>query len=140
MDQDVLKIRAAEVSESLKRFLQSSSAALIEEQLEQNIRLSESMRSNSVRLDKKQAERDSQVLADVAAKNTSIRADVLRFGKDQASAQAQALEAATSQILATIRAELSDQHKAITEEIAVAVRSNFEILMAEIKGLEGSGS
>ena len=135
MDQDVLKLRAAEVADSLKRFLQSSSAALIEEHLEQNVRLAESMRSNSDRLDKSQAERDSQLLADIAAKNTSIREDVVRFGKDQASAHTQALEAATTQILATIRAELSDQHKAITEEIAVAVRSNFEILMAEIKGL-----
>ena len=137
MDQDVLKLRAAEVAETLKRWLQSSSAALIEEQVEQNVRLTESMRSNSERLDKSQAERDSQLLADVAAKNTSIREDVMRFGKEHSAAHSQSLEAATSQIMATIRAELSDQHKAITEEIALAVRSNFEILMAEIQGISG---
>ena len=130
----MLKIRAAEVGETLKRFLQSSSKALIEDQVEQNIRLEESIRSNSVRLDKHQAERDSSLLADVAAKNTSIREDVVHFGREQSSAHAKALEAATVQIMATIRAEMSDQHKAITEEIAAAVRSNFEILMAEIKG------
>ena len=134
MDQNVLKIRATEVAETLKRFLQSSSKALIEDQLEQNIRLEESIRSNSVRLDKHQAERDSSLLSEVAGKNTSIREDVMRFGTEHSAAQGQALEASVTQILATIRAEMADQHKAITEEIAAAVRSNFEILMAEIKG------
>ena len=134
MDQNVLKLRATEVGETLKRFLQSFSKALIEDQLEQNIRLEESIRSNSVRLDKHQAERDSSLLAEVAGKNTSIREDVMRFGAEHSAAQGQALEASVTQILATIRAEMSDQHKAITEEIAAAVRSNFEILMAEIKG------
>ena len=134
MDQNVLKIRAAEVGEDLKRFLQSASKALIEDQVEQNIRLEESIRSNSVRLDKHQAERDSSLLADIAEKNTSVREDVQRFGKEQASAHAQALVAVTAQILATIRTEQADLHGQITEEIAAAVRSNFEILMAEIRG------
>ena len=58
----------------------------------------------------------------------------MRFGTEHSAAQGQALEAAVTQILATIRAEMADQHKAITEEIAAAVRSNFEILMAEIRG------
>ena len=134
MDQNVLKIRAAEVGEDLKRFLQSASKALIEDQVEQNIRLEESIRSNSVRLDTHQAERDSSLLADIAEKNTSVREDVQRFGKEQASAHAQALVAVTAQILATIRTEQADLHGQITEEIAAAVRSNFEILMAEIRG------
>ena len=135
MDQNVLKIRATEVAETLKRFLQS----VLQSPHRGSVRAEHPAGRiyplpNSVRLDKHQAERDSSLLAEVAGKNTSIREDVMRFGTEHSAAQGQALEASVTQILATIRAEMSDQHKAITEEIAAAVRSNFEILMAEIKG------
>ena len=137
MDQNVLKIRAAEVAESLRSFLQAAAGSLAEDQEEQAIRLEASLRSTEASLDKRQSERDSQVLADVASKNQCIREDVKHFGAERDTAQASLLEGAVDHAMATIRSEMADQHKEITEEIAAAVRSNFEILMAEIRGVGG---
>ena len=137
MDQNVLKIRAAEVAESLRSFLQAAAGSLAEDQEEQSIRLEASLRSTEASLDKRQSDRDSQVLSEVAAKNKAVRDDVERFGKETSDAMLKQIDATASEIYATIRAERAALHGRITEEIAVAVRANYEILKAEIQSRGG---
>ena len=136
MDRASLKQRAQDVSATLSAFLQHISDAVADEQEEQNVRLTEQLRSNSEGLDSRQSSRDSQVISDVAAKTKALREDVKRFGAERDEATAKSISAAVDQLAATLREEQVAQRGEITEEIAAAVRSNFETLEAMIRGLK----
>ena len=77
-----------------------------------------------------------QVISDVAAKTKALRDDVQRFGVERDEAAAKSLTAAVDQLGATLREEQVVQRREITEEIAAAVRSNFEALEAMIRGIK----
>ena len=94
------------------------------------------MRANSESLDKRQSARDSQVISDVAAKTKALQDDVQRFGVERDEATGKSIGAAFSQAMATLREEQVVHRRAITEEIAAAVRSNFEALEAMIRGVK----
>ena len=106
---------------------------LADEQEEQNVRLAEHLRvATADKLDKHQSARDSQVISDVAAKTKALHDDVQRFGAERDDAIALSITAAVDQLAATLREEQRIHRREITEEIAVAVRSNFEALEAMI--------
>ena len=136
MDRVTLKARAKDVSATLSAFLQAQADAVADEQEEQNVRLAEQLRVNSDKLDKHQSARDSQVISDVAAKTKALHDDVNRFGAERDDAIALSITAAVDQLAATLREEQRIHRREITEEIAVAVRSNFEALEALIQGIK----
>ena len=136
MDRVTLKARAKDVSATLSAFLQVLADAVADEQEEQNVRLAEQLRVNSDKLDKHQSARDSQVISDVAAKTKALHDDVNRFGAERDDAIALSITAAVDQLAATLREEQRIHRREITEEIAVAVRSNFEALEALIQGIK----
>ena len=136
MDRATLKARAKDVSATLSAFLQVQADALADEQEEQNVRLSEQLRVNSDKLDKHQSARDSQVISDITDKTKALRDDVQRFGAERDDASGKSLSAAVDQAIATLREEQRIHRREITEEIAVAVRSNFEALEAMIRGIK----
>ena len=136
MDRISLKARAQDVSATLSSFLQAQADALADEQEEQNVRLAEQLRVNSNGLDERQSARDSAVISDVAAKTKALREDVQRFGVERDEATAKSVGASFSQAIATLREEQRIHRREITEEIAVAVRSNFEALEAMIRGMK----
>ena len=133
MDRVSLKQRAGDVSATLSAFLQALADALADEQEEQDIRLAEQLRVNSQRLDERQSARDSQVISDISEKTKALHDDVQRFGAERDEASAKSITAADDQVLATLREEQRIHRREITEEIAVAVRSNFEALEAMIR-------
>ena len=136
MDRPTLKARAKDVSATLASFLQAQADALADDQEEQNVRLAAALRSNSEKLDERQSARDSSVISDVAAKTKALREDVERFGAERDAATGKSISAAVDQALATLREEQRIHRREITEEIAVAVRSNFEALEAMIRGVK----
>ena len=136
MDRASLKQRALDVAATLSGFLQSVADAVADEQEEQDVRLTEHLRSNSERLDERQSSRDSQVISDVAAKTKALRDDVQRFGVERDAATAKSISAADDQVLATLREELVVHRREMTEETAVAVRSTYEALEAMIRGVK----
>ena len=138
IDRNTLDIRAREVSESLKSYLTNVTKAVSDHLDEHSIQQAESLRANAEKLDKNQSDRDSSVLKDVAEKTQAMRDDVQRFGKEREGAQGKMLEGAVEQAMADLRSEMADLHKQITEDIAAAVRSTYERLMAEIKGKGGA--
>ena len=136
MDRPTLKARAKDVSATLASFLQAQADALADDQEEQNVRLAAALRSNSEKLDERQSARDSSVISDVAAKTKALREDIERFGAERDDATGKSISAAVDQALATLREEQRIHRREGTEEIAVAVRSNFEALEAMIRGVK----
>ena len=59
-----------------------------------------------------------------------------RFGVERDEATAKSIGAAFSQAMATLREEQVAHRREITEEIAAAVRSNYEALEAMIRGIK----
>ena len=137
MDKQTFKIRATEVSESLRSFIATAMSELSDDQAEQSVRLTDSMRDWADKLDGHQAKRDSEVLASVAGQVRALRDDVRRFGSERDAANAKALDAALALGLNTVREEAANGRKEITEEISRADRSNYEQLEAMIRGLKG---
>ena len=136
MDRPTLKARAQDVSATLSAFLQALADALADEQEEQDIRLAEQLRFNSEKLDKHQSARDSQVISDISEKTKALHDDVQRFGAERDAATAKSITAAVDQLAATLREEQRIRRRETTEEIAAAVRSNFEALEAMIRGIK----
>ena len=136
MDSKRLGQRAKEVAASHESFFRDLAEQCKAEFDEQSNRVKETLRQTIERLETDAAARDSGVIGDVADKLKALRDEVHRFGKDSSAAFEKAVDAATDQTFALIRAEAATARHEITEEIAVANRATHDALVAMIKGVK----
>ena len=135
MDIQRLKAQAESAGETLQSYLRAMADALEAEQTEYSVRQSEALRAADEKIDIKQAARDSAVISDVAAKLKALRDEVSKLTAELDSAAVSRMEAGDTQLHAKVRADIAKARAEVTEEIATAVRSTHDVLMAEIRGM-----
>ena len=135
MDIQRLKAQAESAGQTLQSYLRCVAEALETEQTEYSVGQSEALRQADDKIDAKQAARDSAVISDVAAKLKALRDEVSKLTAELDAAAVSRMQAGDHQVLATMRADVAKARAEVTEEIATAVRSTHDVLMAEIRGM-----
>ena len=135
MDIQRLKAQAESAGQTIQSYLRAVAEALETEQTEYSTQQSEALRQADEKIDTKQAVRDSAVISDVAAKLKALREEVSNLTSELDSAAVSRMQAGDTQVLATVRADIAKAHADVTDEIATAVRSTHDVLMAEIRGM-----
>ena len=135
MDIQRLKAQAESAGQTLQSYLRAVADALETEQAEYSVRQSEALRAADDKIDTKQAARDSAVISDVASKLKALRDEVSKLTAELDSAAVSRMQAGDAQVQATVRADIAKARAEVTDEIATAVRSTHDTLMAEIRGM-----
>ena len=135
MDCHALKQRAKNVSGETNRWMDYLVNELSGSFSEHRDAVEARMRATVDEIGEAAGQRDSKLVRDIGVKLDALRADVRRIGEERDEALGHRLEAVKSEATAELRQAVSDIRAAVTEEIAVAVRSTHEVLSARIDGI-----